>query len=196
VTGGTPTSVVPASQDPVISPDGQWVAYTINICGDGPALGITNLSTGADYRPLENGINVAASIAPYAWTPDSARVLYVSTKNAGDEPALALVTAPVGPHDAVPLAPTRCCVETYLPNGDLLAVFKAPSGYVLDEYGPGGGIVRSQLLPPGAAPSRIAVDGAGSRILVARADGTLLVQEGNDPPRVIAQGVGGMVWLR
>jgi hypothetical protein len=87
-------------------------------------------------------------------------------------------------------------VETYLPNGDLLAVFKAPSGYVLDEYGPGGGIVRSELLPPGAAPSRIAVDGAGSRILVARADGTLLVQEGNEPPRVIAQGVGGMVWLR
>ena len=37
---------------------------------------------------------------------------------------------------------------------------------------------------------------AGVLGIQARADGTLLVQEGNEPPRVIAQGVGGMVWLR
>ena len=140
---------------------------------------------------------MAASIAPYAWTPDWAGVaLSCHEERRRRARTLALVTAPVGPHDAVPLAPTRCCVEAYLPNGGLLAVFKAPSGYVLDEDGPGGGIVRSQLLHRAPPRSRYAVDGAGSRILVARADGTLLVQEGNDPARVIAQGVGGMVWLR
>lgn len=74
------TRIVGGAVTPVVSPDGRFVAYGITC--DGPALGLTNLATGENYRtdPLggtkrETSTNIA-SVEVLGWSPDSRRMLY------------------------------------------------------------------------------------------------------------------------
>lgn len=74
------TRIVGGAVTPVVSPDGKFVAYGITC--DGPALGLTNLATGENYRtdPLggtkrETSANIE-SVEVLGWSPDSTRMLY------------------------------------------------------------------------------------------------------------------------
>jgi hypothetical protein len=74
------TPIVGYAVTPLVSPDGRYVAYGITC--DGPALGLTNLATGQNYRtdPLggrksETSANIE-SVEVLGWSPDSKRLLY------------------------------------------------------------------------------------------------------------------------
>jgi hypothetical protein len=84
------TRIVGGAVTPVVSPDGKFVAYGITC--DGPALGLTNLATGENYRtdPLggtkrETAANIE-SVEVLGWSPNSRRMLYRLTLRGEKQP--------------------------------------------------------------------------------------------------------------
>jgi len=70
-----------------------------------------------------------------------------------------------------------------------------PLSYTVDEVDADGRTVGRRFHADGSAPSSIALDPSGTRLLITLPDGSLLVQEGKDGPRAIASGVQSAVWL-
>jgi PASTA domain/WD40-like Beta Propeller Repeat len=206
--GGAERVIVGHSWNPLVSPDGQWVAYvTDDSCESGrPSagafLGLTGLRTGLNYRPYEQELgDHPAKLDLLAWSPDSTRLVYDEQRSFPDgsdqktfefsEPPLAkgaaqqeiTVAGPVG--GAAFLSDDRLVVSRG--NGRRYEVL------VTDFVS--GRALRSRYAADGPTPSALALDPSGRRLLVTEPDGTLLVQEGVSDPRPIAHGAHGAAWL-
>jgi hypothetical protein len=200
--------VVPFASDPLVSPDGHWVAYAMNesCVGLGLALpnflGITDLRSGANYRPYEQELgDHPAKFDLLAWSPDSGRLLYNEQRafpDGSDEKTFVLTDPPLGNGAAPTPLPGSGPISAaaFLSNDRLLVAQPTGSGYeVLVRDVASGQAVGARFRAAGASPSAMALDPSGSRLLLVRPDGTLFVQEGTGAPRVIAHDVQSAAWL-
>ena len=108
---------------PLLSPDGETVAYTTGACVNAGNVGIADTSTGASVinEPYEG-------VFPLAWTPDSKSLLVVGfiTEPSEDPPRYWLVT----PNDdgRRPLElPTGVHAATFLSDDELLVAYSDES---------------------------------------------------------------------
>jgi hypothetical protein len=206
--GGQTRVLVPFASDPLVSPDGHWVAYVMNeSCARagralGDFLGITDLRTGANYRPDEQSLGEhPAKLDLLAWSPDSGRVVYNEQRtfsDGSDEKTFVLTDPPLGNGAAPTPLPGSGPISAaaFLSNDRLLVAQPTGSGYeLLVRDGASGRVVSTRFRSGGASPSAMALDPSGSRLLLVRPDGTLFVQEGTGAPRVIAHNVQSAAWL-
>lgn len=78
---GTATQLIvgATTSHPLISPNGEMVAYTYSECGEPSVVGITNLDLGSNSL-LTMQSNTSAE-RPLAWTPDSEQLLIANAAN-------------------------------------------------------------------------------------------------------------------
>ena len=92
---GSEHVIVGHSWNPLVSPDGQWVAYVINdSCeGDHPSgggfVGLTNLRTGLNYRPFEQELgDHPGKPGLLAWSPGSDELVFIVNGQTWDQRGL------------------------------------------------------------------------------------------------------------
>ncbi len=207
IAGGPARVVVGFAFDAMVSPDGQWLAYVMNeSCAAGTPspdfLGLTNLKTGVNYRPYEQELGEhPAKIDVLGWSPGSNRLVYNEFRtfdDGSDQKTLVLDGLPFGKDsaDQTPLpVPGLVSAATYLPDGHLLVALAAGNQYDVVELDDAGNPVGKRFHAAGPAPSTMALDPSGTRLLLTLPDGTLLVQDGRDGPRAIDHNTFGAAWL-
>jgi hypothetical protein len=206
--GARAHGVVPFASDPLVSPDGNWVAYVMNeSCASGGRalgdfLGVTDLRSGANYRPDEQEIGAhPAKFDLLTWSPDSGRLLYNERRafsDGSDEKTFVLTDPPLGNGAAPAPLPGSGPISAaaFLSNERLLVAQPTGSGYeVLVRDVASGRVVTARFRAGGASPSEMALDPSGSRLLLVRPDGVLSIQEGTGAPRVIAHGARSAAWV-
>jgi hypothetical protein len=201
--------IVGHAWNPLVSPDGHWVAYVMNESCESPGtqsgadfLGLTDLRTRANYRPYEQELGDHPSkLEPLAWSPDSGRLLYNELRafpDGSDQKTFVLTYPPLaGGLDQTPLTlSSPISAATYLSDDRLLVA--RPNGNQSDtiivDATSGEDLGRRFTLGGGAAPSQLASDAGGRGLLVVEPQGSLLVQRGSSF-RVVEDGVASAAWL-
>jgi hypothetical protein len=207
--GGRAHVIVGHAWDPLVSPDGQWVAYVMNESCESPGgassadfLGITDLGNHRNYRPYEQELgDHPAKLDLLAWSPDSGRLLYNELRafpDGSDQKTFVLTDPPLaGGLDQTPLTlSSPISAATYLSNDRLLVA--RPNGdrseAIIVDATSGEDLGTRFTLGSGVAPSRLVSDPGGRGLLVLQPQGTLLIQHGTTF-RVIGDGVFSVGWL-
>ncbi|MFW6078141.1 MAG: S9 family peptidase [Gemmatimonadota bacterium] len=168
-----------ASRSPVaVSPDGEWVAYTVidperaawpdpdrpftdaGVFAEtsGTALRVTNVRTGETYRPAADGANAWAP----TWSPAGDRLAFYSDRDGAvrlwvwdpDERRVRRVS------DAIVWTAWTWETPRWTPDGRGLVVKLLPDGHSLEEV-----LRRSQASAPASEPAQPAAPGSTVRVL-------------------------------
>jgi hypothetical protein len=196
------------SWDPLVSPDGQWVAYVMNDSCEsdhpsgGDFIGLTNLHTGLNYRPFEQQLgDHPGKPALFGWSPDSSELVFLVNGQTWDGRGLLALRDPPLAHGRDPESVRGGAdvgAAAFLPNGHLLVARLTSRGprlpYEVVELDGAGNVVATRFRGEGPVQS-MASDPSGTRLLVVRPDGGLLLEDATGAPRVIATGVRSGAWL-
>jgi Tol biopolymer transport system component len=182
---------VGSNAEPLVSPDGHWVAFDMFM----PACGARAPNAGAAIAGTDTGGVLSVPGIPLAWSPDSAHVLWKNNVT------IFQVTVPAS-LDLSAIDATRSQpVDWTAP--DITAVAYTRDGEVLvargvlgtrSDYSVSDLANNVRYTAPGPTAQTIALD-ARDRLLARLDDGTLQVQEGNARPRTIGVGVRAAAWL-
>jgi hypothetical protein len=130
---GRVSPLIKSSASPVVSPDGRWLAYMTgtNSCAapssQSPTIGLTDLATGANTRPLE-GDEPERAIQPLAWAPDASKVIAKGARVETGDPitdqlVVLLDRFPLGGDVQELAVPKRFETATFLPDGRLVVAY-------------------------------------------------------------------------
>ncbi|GIG55964.1 translocation protein TolB [Longispora fulva] len=167
---------------PVLSPDGQWVAYG-QTTGAATDLWVLNVHGGPARRLTTDGVSGWPT-----WNPDGTRLAFSSTR---EDPAGRIYTVPVAGGPPTPLtgAPVVGTEPAWSPDGRTIAFTTVRAGVPELMLCPvaGGGPVR--LLPAGwtGDSDQASWSPAGDRIAFTTRRG--------DDPTTVARGQGGDVYV-
>ena len=209
---GKAVRVVHGASAPLVSPDGRWVAYSLQDSCASRVLGVTDLTTGRNHRVEVN----ASSPIPVAWSPDSETLLFRLEDLAQPGRYMRWTRVP-DPQTLQPiegLLPPFTTAAAFMPDGRLVVAgvrhaearsvrsgtpaSARSSGYRLDIV-ENGEVVEHLFeelrVMPGMIALRVSVDAKG-RVYVLDNEGRVLVwQHGDSMARVIVQPVSDGTWV-
>jgi sugar lactone lactonase YvrE len=206
LTGASPGDVIGGAFDPLISPDGRWLAYSFASCDapDAQHIGVLDLSTNTRYWPLD-GTGPEHAV-PVAWSGDSHSLLYLNS--VGHVFRIDGVPQPAGAGtDLIPGYDGSVSTATLTHNNSLLIASQQAQTFVVQHFDQVPGGIGIRFIAEGQSPTTMAFD-LGDRLLLHSADGTLSVQEGTSTettwqsghtyptdPRVLRHDVRGAAWI-
>jgi hypothetical protein len=207
---GQTTRIVGGAISPMVSTNGEWIAY--GTWCDGTTLGFTHIGTGggnARANPLGESDNEADSrvqkVEPLGWSPDSTRLLYRLTLKGEADPRY--YVGRVWP--VVPLEKTKVTALPY-GRGITAAAFVDDETVALAEVTSSGRTeVRAWTIATGSdeLPSPViftmagkvtslVADRSGQHFLALTDTGVLYRwSQGDDQPTEIAENVATAAWL-
>ena len=206
INGGSPQEVISGAGDPLVSPDGRWLAYSFATCDapDAQHLGVLDLASGVQRWPLD-GTGPEHAV-PLAWTADSTGLLYLG----GDGDVFRLDGIPQPGAPAANLTPGigPVTTATLSPDGSLLIARQEAQTLMVQHFDQVPAGIGIRFIAEGTSPSAMSF-ADGDQLLLQTSDGTLSVQQGSvgnqstwiagqrysTDPRILRRDVNGAAWL-
>ncbi len=206
ISGGTPESLLGGATDPLISPDGRWMAYSLGDCTTpgGVHVGVLDLSTRAHYWPLDGTADTEHAV-PHSWAADSQSLLYLGGQ--GDVFRLDGIPTPTGSPTNLTPGIDPVTAATFTHDGKVLIARQQANTYMVQHFDPEPRGIDIRFIAEGQSPTAMTFD-TGDRLLLRAADGSLSVQQGTVVgsgtsadipdavlPQLVRGGVHGAAWL-
>jgi sugar lactone lactonase YvrE len=205
IKGGSPQDVIGGAADPLVSPDGRWLAYSFATCDapDAQHVGLLDLTTGEQHWPLD-GTGPEHAV-PLVWSADSQNLLYLGGD--GDVFRLDGIPQPAAPVNlTTQMFPVTTATFTH--EASLLIARQVAQTVQVQHWDQGPGGIGIRFIAEGTSPSAMSF-GDGDRLLLSAPDGVLSVQEGSvgnestwqsgthyaTDPRLLRRDVHGAAWI-
>lgn len=209
MTGGTPVEVLAPASDPIISPDGRWLAYSSGNCESPQVVGVRSLSGSTTVQEEHSdGPNSTGPAMPVSWSANSQQLFYLGDE--GDLYRLDGIPQPSGPPTNLTTGIGPISAATTTPDGHVLIARQEANTYIIQHFDPVPRGIDMRFVGIGPTPTAMSLD-ANDRLLLrfsGGADGSLSVQDGSstdqsgpsagqpgtDLPHLI-HGVHGAAWI-
>jgi hypothetical protein len=184
--------VYASGQDPVVTPDGQRIAYATggpNQCGPPTLIAVEEL--GADTFSQQLIDEGGPALRPLAWAQDGRRILFEAASSPNSAPEFRISDDPP-PSSVYGVSGTAATFR-----GDRVAV-AVPTGtgfrIVVDSTPPESG-VRRLFRADGSSPTALAFDVSGDSLAYVAGGSLFLWSEGDDEPENLADDVIVAAWV-
>lgn len=166
--GGTIDLLLGDSSNPVVSADGRWLAYEIDVtCFATPTLGLTNVVTGTNYRPFEG--NTQAAVTPLAIAPDGSKLVFLAGAPGNHLEQRAAFVMNRLPFDQSPqrlTMPGPVEAAAYLPDGQLVLAYLLAGTHHIVTVDGSGAIVEQLFASTTGASVQLSADPSGRLLIV------------------------------